>query len=130
MAPRRWSFVLPIVVFAAICLVVTWLVLFALGIAFTALHGTFVAWFGLMTIGLHAWQEHAMARDPKGFVRRFMAALMLKMVLSLALLALVLITVPGTDAVPAALVFALIYLAFLTFSTVRLTKLSRKPSGE
>jgi len=130
MAQRRWSFLVPILVFAATCLVVTWLILFGLGIAFTALHGVLVAWFAMMTIGLHAWQEPAMVTDPKGFVRRFMAALMLKMVLSVALLVLVLLRVANAEVVPAALVFAFLYLAFLTFSTARLIRLSRKRPAE
>lgn len=130
MAPRRWSFLVPILVFATTCLVVTWLVLFGLGVSFTALHGVLVAWFCLMTIGMHAWQEPAMITDPKGFVRRFMAALMLKMVLSIALLVLVLLRVENADVVPAAMVFAFLYLAFLSFSTARLIRLSRRLSTE
>ena len=59
-----------------------------------------------------------------------MAALMLKMVLSVALLVLVLLRVANAEVVPAALVFAFLYLAFLTFSTARLIRLSRKRPAE
>ena len=67
-----------------------------------------------------------MASDPKGFVRRFMAGLMLKMLLSLAVLFALLIRAPEKNVMPNGIAFAVLYLAFLAFSTVRLSALSRK----
>ncbi len=125
MEDRRWSFLVPILLFAAACAVVLWLVLFAVGVAFAPLHGMFIAWFTLLTIGLHLWQERGLASDPKGFVRRFMAGLMIKMVLSLGLLVVIILRT-SQQAVATALVFAVLYLAFLAFSTARLMALSKQ----
>ena len=126
MEARRWSFLVPILLFSAASAVVVWMVLYAMGIAFTALHGMFVAWFALVTIGLHMWQERGLSTDPKGFVRRFMAGLMIKMLVSLVLLVLVLLRSPRAEVVVSALVFATLYLAFLAFSTTRLMALSKQ----
>lgn len=126
MEARRWSFLVPILLFSAACAVVVWMVLYALGVTFTALHGMFIAWFALVTIGLHMWQERGLATDPKGFVRRFMAGLMIKMLVSLVLLVLVLLRSPRAEVVVSALVFATLYLAFLAFSTTRLMALSKQ----
>lgn len=67
-----------------------------------------------------------MATDPKGFVRRFMGGLMLKMLLSLGVLVVLLLRAPKETLMISGIAFAVLYLAFLSFSTVRLSSLSRK----
>ena len=86
MAPRRWSFLVPILLFTAAMTILLWTALFGLRVDFEPLHAIMLAWFTLVTASLHLWQEHAMATDPKGFMRRFMGSLALKMLLSLGLL--------------------------------------------
>lgn len=126
MAPRRWSFLVPILLFTAAMAVLMWFAFFGLRIAPEPLHGFMLAWFAMITVVLHLWQEHAMAADPKGFVRRFMAGLMLKMLLSLSVLVVLLLRAPADTVMPSGIAFALLYLAFLTFSTMRLSALSRQ----
>ncbi|MBK9175306.1 MAG: hypothetical protein IPM46_02995 [Flavobacteriales bacterium] len=106
--------------------VLLWLAFYAIRIAPEPLHGFMLAWFAMITIVLHLWQEHAMVADPKGFVRRFMAGLMLKMLLSLTVLVVLLLRAPTETVMPSGITFALLYLAFLAFSTVRLSALSRQ----
>ena len=126
MAPQRWSFLIPIVLFSTAMAVLLWLALFGLRVPFGPEHAIMLAWFALVTTALHLWQEHAMASDPKGFVRRFMGGLMLKMLLSLGVLIVLLLRAPKETLMVSGIVFAALYLAFLAFSTVRLSGLSRK----
>ncbi len=126
MAPQRWSFLLPIILFTAAMAVLLWVALFGLQQPFGAPHAIMLLWFATITTALHLWQERAMADDPKGFVRRFMSGLMLKMLLSLGVLTVLLIRAPKEAVLPNGIAFAVLYLAFLAFSTVRLSGLSRK----
>lgn len=126
MAPPRWSFLIPIALFTAAMAVLLWLALFGLRVPFGPEHAIMLAWFALVTTALHLWQEHAMASDPKGFVRRFMGGLMLKMLLSLGVLVVLLLRAPKETLMVSGIVFAALYLAFLAFSTMRLSGLSRK----
>lgn len=84
-----------------------------------------LAFLAILTASLHLWQENAMLTDPKGFMFRFMIGLMLKLVSALVAVAAILMLLPRAKAVPLALTFALLYLAFLAFSTVRLSARSR-----
>lgn len=126
MAPRRWSFLIPIVLFTAAMALLLWIAFYGLQQPLQPVHAIMLLWFAAITAALHLWQEHAMAEDPKGFVRRFMAGLMLKMLLSLGVLVVLLIRAPKETVMPNGIAFALLYLAFLAFSTVRLSGLSRK----
>jgi hypothetical protein len=126
MAPQRWSFLIPIGLFTAAMAVLLWIALYGLRVPFEPLHAIMLAWFALVTASLHLWQEHAMATDPKGFVRRFMGGLMLKMLLSLGVLVVLLLRAPRETLMISGIAFAVLYLAFLGFSTVRLSGLSRK----
>lgn len=125
MTTRRWSFLLPILVFSACCSAALAGVLVASGAPISMHYVGAVVYFASITAVLHAWQEHAFVTDPKGFVRRFMAGLMLKMLLSVVVLVLLLFTVPKSVSIPLALSFAVLYLAFLAFSTLRLMRVSR-----
>jgi len=126
MAPRRWSFLIPILLFTAAMGLLLWIAFYGLQQPLEPAHGIMLLWFAAITTALHLWQEHSMATDPKGFVRRFMAGLMLKMLLSLGVLVVLLIRAPKETVMPNGIAFALLYLAFLAFSTARLTGLSRK----
>lgn len=132
MASRRWPFVVPLLLFTAACAVCTWLALHFFNVPFQAAHAGVIAYLTVATLALHAWQEGALESDPKGFVHRFMTGLVLKMFASLALLVALVFLLPREEAIPLAVAFALLYLAYLAFSTVRLSGLLRrlpKPSG-
>ena len=59
------------------------------------------------------------------FIRRFMAGLVIKLMGSLVLLAVLLKCAPETVDKPLTVVFAVLYLAYLAFSTVRLSNVLR-----
>ncbi len=118
--------VAPVLLFTAACGGATALVHWTAGLPLHLGHAAVLAYLGGLTLVLHLWQERAMITDPKGFVRRFMAGLTLKMFVSVVAVAVVLLTLPRGRAVPLALTFALLYLAFLGFSTGRLVHLSRR----
>ena len=126
MAPRRWSFLVPILLFTLAMGLLVWIAFFGLQQPLGTVHVIMLLWFAAITTALHLWQEHSMASDPKGFVRRFMAGLMLKMLLSLGVMVVLLIRAPKETVLPNGIAFAVLYLAFLAFSTARLSGLSRK----
>ena len=123
---RGASPVLPVLLFTTACGACTALVLRLAGLPWHWGYAAALAYLSAVTLLLHLWQERAMVTDPKGFVRRFMAGLTLKMFVSIVAVAVVLLTHPRAEAVPLALAFALLYLAFLGFSTGRLVNLSRR----
>ncbi len=125
MAQGRRSPLLPILLFTAVVAVCTWLVLNMLGQPFTAAYAGILGYFTLITCALHLWQEQGMDNDPKGFVRRFMAGLVMKMFLSLMVIVLLVFLLPRNTALPLAVTFAVLYLAYLGFSTARLSMLLR-----
>lgn len=84
-----------------------------------------VGFLAILTGGLLLWQENGLATDPKGFMFRFMIGLMLKLISALVAVVAILLLLPRDRAVPLALTFAALYLAFLIFSTVRLSARSR-----
>lgn len=125
MATPGRSFLLPLVLFTLCCIGVLAGVLSLAGMHVTMHYYGIVAYFTAITAILHRWQEKGLDTDPKGFVRRFMAGLMLKMFLSVIVLVILLLTVPKHLSIPLSICFALLYLAYLAFSTVRLMRLSR-----
>ncbi|HEX2617382.1 MAG TPA: hypothetical protein VHL57_07550 [Flavobacteriales bacterium] len=124
---RRPSPVVPILLFAAVCAAATFGALTALHLPFTWHYAAVIIYLAGITLVLHLWQEGALITDPKGFVNRFMLGLVLKMLLSLVLIVAVLFLLPREIALPLALTFAVLYLAFLAFSTLRLMARSRNP---
>jgi len=126
MAHRPRPFVGPLLLFAAACAAATWGVLAFLDQPMTRTHGGILVYFTMVTLALHAWQERGLADGSKGFAPRFMTGLVLKMGASLVLLVLLLLRVPRVEAAPTAVVFAALYLAFLSFSTMRSSGLIRK----
>lgn len=97
-----------------------------LHVPFSWPYGLALAYFTLITLGLHAWQESGFRQTPQGFMQRFMAGLVMKMLGSVAVLVLLLLIVPRADAMPLGVVFAALYLAYLAFSTLRLLAISRQ----
>jgi hypothetical protein len=85
-----------------------------------------LGYFGVITTVLLLWQERSAGADIKAFIRRFMAGLVIKLLLSLALLFILLRTLPHPLTSAFVVVFSLLYLGFLAFSTGRLSLLLRK----
>lgn len=125
MTTRRWSFLIPLAAFTTSCALGLWLVLLATGSMMIVHYLGILLYFAVVTGILHAWQEHAIETNPKGFVHRFMIALVGKMFLSVVVLVVLLFTVPQAVSIPLALSFAVLYLLYLIFSTVRLVRLSQ-----
>lgn len=86
-----------------------------------------LAFFAVLTYFLLRWQERAMHTDPKGFVRRFMTGLVLKMLVCLFVVLAIAFLAGREQAIPLVLSFALLYLAFLVFSVARLMARSKRP---
>lgn len=84
-----------------------------------------LAFLAVLTGALMLWQEQAMDKDPKGFMFRYMLGLVVKLFTALVVVAAMLMLLPRAQALPLALTLAIFYLAFLVFSTVRLSARSR-----
>ncbi len=125
-ASGRWSFLFPLLAFVGVCGAAMTLTLRFAAVPVTALYWGMLTFFALLTFILHTWQERVHGTDPKAFVRRFMAGLVIKMMLSLVTLLVLLITLPREHLIPVAITFALLYLAFLAFSTSRSVGLMRQ----
>lgn len=125
MATPQRSFLAPLSVFTLACAAALFFILRAVQAPITVHYFIALLYFAAITFFLHRWQENNLAADPKGFVRRFMTGLVLKMFLSIAVLVVCMLLVPGDLLVPFTLSFAVLYLAYLVFSTARLMRLSR-----
>jgi hypothetical protein len=123
---RWWSFLLPIVLFTLACSLAAWGILHFSGLPMSQLHWGIISYFMLLTAILHAWQEHALSVDPKGFVRRFIAGLTIKMLISLVMLVMLLLFLPREEAAAPMIMFILLYLAYLGFSTGRMSYVLRQ----
>lgn len=88
-------------------------------------HVAVLVFWTLLSAALQVWQEQGLIADPKGFMFRFMSGLVIKLLVALAAVAAILLLLPREQAVPLALLFAALYLAFLAFSTLRLSGRSR-----
>jgi len=122
----RWSFVLPVILFGVVCFVALWATLAALHITMLALHQAVVLFFTVLTLLLHGWVHAAASADSRMMVRRFMASMVVKMMVSLLVLMVLLLTRPKDQVLTLALVFMGCYLAFLVFSTVTSLRLIRR----
>lgn len=87
-----------------------------------------LVYFTAITLVLLSWQERRAVTDIKGFVRRFMLGMVMKLMGSLVLLFVLLRLAPKEITNPLTVAFALLYFAFLIFSTVRLTMILRRVS--
>ncbi len=127
-ATQRWSFLIPIVLFTLVCSLLTWGILRSTGHPMDQVIWGMISYFMLLSIGLHAWQEHSLDRDPQGFIRRYLAGLSIKMLLSLFVLVVLLFVLPRSSRSLVALAFIFLYLAYLIFSTARMAMRLRKIS--
>ena len=118
---------LPILLFSAAAALATWFALHLSGRQFAWPHVVMLAYFAAISLVLHAWQERS-AGEARVFMRRFMTGLVVKLLLSLVLLVVLLVVLPADMVKPLTVVFVLLYLAFLAFSTVRLVMLIRRPT--
>lgn len=130
MALGRWSFLLPVALFTTVCAVLLVAVLYLAEVPPGRGHVGMLLYFGLLTAALHYWQESTLQSDPKKSVNRFMAGMMIKMMTTLMVLLVTVILLPKERVLPIALPFIALYLAFLAFSTVRLTTQLRKQKAE
>ncbi|MCB0794622.1 MAG: hypothetical protein KDB88_07780 [Flavobacteriales bacterium] len=108
------------------CSALTAVALYALGFPISWHYGLVILYFTGLTIILHRWQTSRAAADPKGMVRRFMGSLVLKMFMSVVLVALILLATPSDLGVPLALCFATCYLVFLAVGSVLLSRTMRQ----
>lgn len=118
-----------VILFAAACSAAVFLGLRLSGHPFTWHFGVLLGYFALVTLLLLLWQEPRAASDIKGFIRRFMGGLVLKLLGSLVLLFALVKLAPLELLRPLTITFALLYFAFLTFSTLRLTRRVRSSQG-
>lgn len=125
MATQRRSFVLLLTVFTLVCGGLLAGVLLLLSIPLTLHYLVVLLYFAGITGVLHAWQDKGALIDPKIAVRRFMASLAIKLFLSMTLLLVLLLTAPKEIRLPLGLAFAILYLSFLVFSTLRSFDLSK-----
>ena len=86
MPQRRWSFVLPFLLFNLFCAGALVALLSLFGIPFGMRHLAALLYFLLLGGALHHWQEAALATDAKVSVQRFMTGMVIKMLLTLFLL--------------------------------------------
>lgn len=117
MAEGHRSPVLPVLLFSAVCVAATWGALAITGHTFSWPFAVILAWFAGISLVLLSWQERAWGPNVQPFIRRFMGGLVIKLLVSLALLFILINAVPAGTATPLAAAFALLYLAFLGFST-------------
>jgi hypothetical protein len=120
-ANSRMSYRVAVLLFTALCAGGLFIILLALGIPFGLQHAGALSYFAAVTLALHRWQENALLTDPKGFINRFMAGMVIKMMLSMVVLLVVLVSIPRSMVLVTALPFMALYLAYLVFSTLRLS---------
>ncbi len=120
MAEDQRSPVLPVLLFSAGCAVITAVGFRSLGLPFTWPYAFVLCWFTLISLLLLIWQERALGPDVQRFIRRFMGGMVLKLLLSLVLLIFLVKAVPAVHVKPLSTTFALLYFAYLAFSTIRL----------
>jgi hypothetical protein len=126
MASGRWSFLLPIAIFTLACAAALVAILYFAQVPIVTGHVVMLGYFAVLTAVLHTWQERALITDPKGFVNRFMGGLVIKMLLTLMVLLLGVVLLPRPSILHLALPFIGLYLAYMVFSTARLTGQLRK----
>lgn len=120
MPVRRWSFLLPFLLFNLFCTGVLVMVLAFFQVPFGLQHIAALGYFLVLGIALQAWQGSAFAADPKLSVQRFMTGMVLKMLLTLLVLLVAIVTLPKTSILAFVLPFIGLYLAHLAFSTGRM----------
>ena len=126
MARLRPSPVLPVLLFSLSCAVALWFSLYLGERTFTWPFVVMIVYFSGLSLVLHLWQERTVHVNARLFIRRFMGGLVMKLLLSLVVV-VVLVKISAEDKVPVITAFALLYLAYLGFSTARLGMLLKRP---
>lgn len=83
-----------------------------------------LGYFAGMSLLLHLWQERSVD-EARIFIRRFMAGLVLKLLLSIVVM-VALVMAMQNDRTPIIVAFMLLYLSYLGFSTGRLVMLLKQ----
>jgi hypothetical protein len=120
------SSLVPGILFSLFCAAGLWFGMRAYGKPVVWQFWSILGYFAVISTGLLLWQERSAGSDIKAFIRRFMAGMVIKLLLSLVVLFVLLRTLPQPLTSPFVVVFALLYLGFLAFSTGRLSVLIRK----
>ncbi len=121
------TFLIPLIALGALCAVVTWCGVQLTGNLFTWHYVFLLAYFTLVTFALLLWQERSTAQT-NIFIRRFMGGLVLKLMGSLIVFAFLLKAAPEEVDKPLTVAFAGLYMVYLAFSTVRLSRVLRSSS--
>lgn len=125
MPQPRTSAVVPVLLFGALCAAA---LIFSLRLGGRPVTWPFVAvlvYFTLLSLLIHLWQEQVVGGDARRFIRRFMAGLVIKLLLSLGVV-VALAMFSGAEKAPLITAFVLLYLAFLAFGTARLVMLLKR----
>lgn len=85
-----------------------------------------LAFFIITSFLLLRWQEST-AESTNIFIRRFMAGLTIKLMVSVVLMVILVKTAPPELTTPLVIAFVGLYVMFTTFSVSRLMKLVRNP---
>ncbi|MBK6831122.1 MAG: hypothetical protein IPG92_10465 [Flavobacteriales bacterium] len=117
-------FLFPLLLFSALCALATWCGVYFTGNAFTWHFVFLLTYFTLVTLALLMWQERSSAQA-NIFIRRFMGGLVMKLMGSLLVFAILLKVAPPEVDKPLTVAFAGRYVAYLAFSTVRLSRVIR-----
>ena len=123
-APR--PLLLPLLLFTAAVGALLWSSLKLAGVPVGPVHLGILVYFGLASLLLHRWQEGVLEGRPMLFQQRFMAGLVIKMLVSLVLLVALVLVLPREMVLSGAITFCALYLAYLGFSTARLVGMMRR----
>ncbi len=124
----RTPILLPLLVFGASCALATWGLVHFTDNPFTWHFIFLLAFFPAVTFALLSWQERSTAQT-NIFIRRFMGGLVMKLMGSLIVFAFLLKAAPVEVDRPLTVAFAGLYLAYLAYSTVRLSNIVRTRSA-
>jgi hypothetical protein len=124
----KTPFLLPLVLFGALCALVTWGVVYFTANPFTWHFVFLLVFFPAITFALLSWQERSTAQT-NIFIRRFMGGLVMKLMGSLIVFAFLLKAAPPEVDRPLTVAFAGLYLIYLAYSTVRLSNIMRTRSS-
>ncbi|MBK8498611.1 MAG: hypothetical protein IPL52_07290 [Flavobacteriales bacterium] len=120
----KFPFLLPLLLLSTLCAIVTWCLVLLSGSVFTWHYAFILGYFTMVTFILLAWQEGSKART-NIFIRRFMGGLVMKLMGSLIVFAFLLKAAPDEVDKPLTVAFAGLYVVYLAFSAVRLSRVSR-----
>lgn len=117
---RPWRTMVPVALFTLAAGAATYGTYQLLGWHFGLPVATVLLFLFLLTALLLIRQEGNLSADPRRFTSGFMAGLAIKLLAGAAAVAAILSLLPRDAAVRLTLTFAVLYLAFLAFSTMRL----------